>query len=419
MSDSVSLFSATYIPFMPISLALARLLGPGRWIPIMILGWGAVTTAQCALRGRGMLFGLRLLLGVFEAGFVPTSYYYVGTLYPAYMAGLRMGFISISFTFAGAFSALIAYGILQLESARWANWQLLFIVQGSVTLGIGAACLFLPNRLSKAWFLTAEERTHAVRRMELDTAIMASAGGEHANSEEHDRRITLKNIIEAFRDWRKMLIVLWTACATVPAYGFSIFLPLIVQGMGYEGVKANLMSVPPFLVGAVALVSWVWLSDHFKERSLVAATAMFVSIVGYIPLIVSKDEKVRYGFLFVIMIGAGSINPLSAAWLNDNTPDKGTRAIIMGIYGWNNVAGVIAGQVYSSKYAPSYKASVAATLGIVAFGAAGFVASRALYMLENRRRRREIDNWTEEDFEEERENMRRRGHEKKYFMFGY
>lgn len=71
------------------------------------------------------------------------------------------------------------------------------------------------------------------------------------------------------------------------------------------------------------------------------------------------------------MISAGSINPLSATWLNDNTPDKGTRAIIMAIYGWNNVAGVIRGQVYSTKYAPSYKTSVAATLGIVALGALG------------------------------------------------
>ncbi|PKS06224.1 hypothetical protein jhhlp_006970 [Lomentospora prolificans] len=418
VSDSVSLFSATYVPFMPISLALAYLLGPGRWIPIMILGWGAVTLAQCALHGRAMLFGLRLLLGIFEAGYVATSYYYVGTLYPAYMAGFRMGLVSTSFTFAGAFSALIAYGILQLESSRWANWQLLFIIQGSITLGIGAACLALPTRLSKTWFLSPEERAHAVRRMELDTAIMDGANG-HANSEDNSRRVKLKNIVTAFRDWRKILIVVWTACASVPAYGFAIFLPLIVQGMGYKGVKANLMSVPPFLVGAVALITWVWLSDHFKQRSLVASAAMFVSIIGYIILIASHDDKVRYGSLFLVMIGAGSINPLSAAWINDNTPDKATRSIMMGIYGWNNVAGVIAGQIYSSKYAPSYKTSVKATLGIVALGATGFLVSRGLYMLENKKRRREIENWTEEQFEEEKANMDRQGHNKKYFVFGY
>jgi MFS family permease len=189
--------------------------------------------------------------------------------------------------------------------------------------------------------------------------------------------------------------------------------------MGYEGIQANLMSVPPFLVGAVALVTWVWISDHFKERSLVAAAAMFISIIGYIPLIASRDNHVRYGFLFVIMIGAGSINPLSAAWLNDNTPEQATRSIIMGIYGWNNVAGVIAGQVYSSKYSPTYRTSVCVTLGIVALGTVGFIASRALYMHENKKRRKGIEKWREEQVQEEKLSPQRQGDAKRVFIFGY
>jgi hypothetical protein len=91
----------------------------------------------------------------------------------------------------------------------------------------------------------------------------------------------------------------------------------------------------------------------------------------------------------------------------------------MGIYGWNNVAGVIAGQVYSAKYRPTYHVSLSITLGIVAFGAVGFLVSRLLYMLENKRRRTFIAGWTAEDFEEERNTPVRRGHEKRYFLFGY
>ncbi|KAH8660081.1 major facilitator superfamily domain-containing protein [Xylariales sp. PMI_506] len=418
ISNSVSLFSATYVPFMPISVALGRIIGPRWWIPIMLLSWGAVTTAQCAINSRGALYGLRLALGIFEAGYVATSYYYVGTLYPTYMAGLRMGLVSTSFTLSGAFGSLIAYGIFHLHSSRWADWQMLFLIQGSITLVLGFLCLVaLPGKLSTAWFLTEEERNHAVRRMEIDTANVDVV--LHSNSEELDHKISVSNILAAFKDWRKILIIVWTACATVPAYGFAIFLPLIVSGMGYQGVQANLMSVPPFMVAAMALITLVWISDRFKERSLVSAAAMFVSIIGYIGLIVSSNNKVRYGFLFVVMIGAGSINPLSAAWLNDNTPDKATRSIIMGIYGWNNVAGVIAGQVYSSKYGPSYRTSASVTLGIVALGTVGFVISRVLYMLENKKRKAEIEGWSEEQFEEEQMNGQRRGHEKKYFLFGY
>ncbi|KAL4862840.1 hypothetical protein BDV12DRAFT_190113 [Aspergillus spectabilis] len=332
-----------------------------RWIPILLLAWGAVTTAQCAIDSRADLYGLRLLLGICEAGFLPTAFYYVGALYPAYMAGLRMGFVSTSFTFSGAFSALIAYGILQMRSSRWSDWQLLFLIEGAITMGIGLIfLLILPHKLSTAWFFTPEERAHATR----------PHGTRHRSR-----------------------------CATVPAYGFAIFSPLIVKGMGFEGYRANLMCVPPFMLGAVALLIFVYISDRFRERSLTAAAAMFFSIIGYIALIAAGTGKnnVRYGFLFVIMIGAGSVNPLTAAWLNDNTPDKATRSIIMGLY----------------------RTSVCITLGIVAFGMLGFIGTRISYMLENKRRRKLIANWTEEEFEREKMDVSKRGHEKGYFMFGY
>lgn len=61
---------------------------------------------------------------------------------------------------------------------------------------------------------------------------------------------------------------------------------------------------------------------------------MFISVIGYIVLIASKDNQLRNGFLYVALIGAGIANPLVAAWLTDNTPNEATRAIIMGLYGW-------------------------------------------------------------------------------------
>jgi hypothetical protein len=36
--------------------------------------WGSVCMAHAAIKGRGTLIALRLLLGAAEAGFVPTSF---------------------------------------------------------------------------------------------------------------------------------------------------------------------------------------------------------------------------------------------------------------------------------------------------------------------------------------------------------
>jgi hypothetical protein len=120
--------------------------------------------------------------------------------------------------------------------------------------------------------------------------------------------------------------------------------------MGYHGVHANLMSVSPFLVGVVGLYSILWLSDHFQDRSLFIALAEAISLVGFIVLIASDlhSEKLRYAFLHIALIGAGTANPLVAAWVQDNTPDTATRSIIMGLFGWSNIAGVIAGQIFRS-----------------------------------------------------------------------
>ncbi|KAJ5812199.1 hypothetical protein N7474_008500 [Penicillium riverlandense] len=418
VSNSVSLYAATFIPCMPVSVALGRIIGPRWWLPFIMVAWGAVTTAQAAMTSRAQMMALRLLLGVCEAGYVPTAYYFIGTLYPTYQAGFRMGLMSMSFTFAGAFSGLIAYGCFILPSSRWKDWQVLFLVQGSVTLFISVLALVsLPTNLGTAWFLTKRERAHAARRMVADTAAVSS--GADASPQSNSHSITLRNVVEAFKDWKKFLIVIFNMCATTPSYGFAIFLPLVVKGMGYDSVKANLMAVPPFMVGAVGLTTIVWLSDYFRERSGFAALSMFISIIGYIVLITSSNNQLRYGFLHIAMIGAGTANPLIAAWLTDNTPDQATRAVIMGFYGLTNIAGVIAGQIFRSSYAPTYHVSLVATMVIVLVGMFGFLGVRGLYMLENRNRRREIATWSDEQFQAERMDARKQGHAKRYFIFGY
>jgi MFS family permease len=74
IADSVSILSVTFITLQPFSTALGRRIGPKYWIGIMMLCWGTVCMAHAAVKNRGGLIALRLLLGAFEAGFVPTSF---------------------------------------------------------------------------------------------------------------------------------------------------------------------------------------------------------------------------------------------------------------------------------------------------------------------------------------------------------
>jgi MFS family permease len=210
-----------------------------------MISWGAICMALAGTKNRETLIALRLLLGGFEAGFVPCVFYYLGTLYPHYMLGFRLGLFAGMFSIAGAFSNLFAYGIFQIKSPLYKDWQLLFLIEGGATILMSVITFFvLPAKISSAWFLTPEQRIHAERRMQIDNPHVDKDG----NQIEDDNKVTRQNVKDAFSDWRTLLIICCNIASVLPVSVFSVFMPLIVKGMGYKALKANLMSVSPFVV---------------------------------------------------------------------------------------------------------------------------------------------------------------------------
>ncbi len=146
---------------------------------------------------------------------------------------------------------------------------------------------------------------------------------------------------------------------------------------------------------------------------------MLVALIGFIVLTISKNNILRYVFLHICLAGASNISPLLAAWLTDNTPDAATRSIIIGLNGYSNLSGVIVGQLFKSKYAPSYHYPLTVTMALICVGLVGFLSMRGVYMWTNRDRARRIKGWTAEDSETERLNPERRGDMKLTFVYGY
>ncbi|KAJ5558736.1 hypothetical protein N7461_002708 [Penicillium sp. DV-2018c] len=432
IANSVSLFAATYVPLQPISSLIGRRVGAKWWLSALMMTWGSICIAHIAIRSSATFLAVRLLLGVAEAGFTPTAYYYMSTFYPKFSLGIRMGVFSGMYSVAGAFAGLLAYGLLHAGTSKLQGWQMLFLVEGILTVFVALLALaILPSNLSKVWFLTETERMHAVRRMERDQQTMADAGvqGNRMGADgteiqdldlrEEDTRVSWRDIHDAFKDWKKLLIIVCNMMSVLPVTAFTTFLPLVVQGMGYEGVKATLMSVPPFIVGTVGLIIIVYSSDRLKERSLHTVFGMTLGLIGCVVMATSSNPQVRYGFSHVCLSGVFAGGPLIAVWLAGNTPWKGTRAIILGLNGWSNLAGVIAGQLFKPKYGPSYRFPLIVTMILIAVGMCGFCAVRGLYMIENRRRREEIASWDEARFAMEESSTERRGDQRHTWIYSY
>jgi hypothetical protein len=189
--------------------------------------------------------------------------------------------------------------------------------------------------------------------------------------------------------------------------------------MGYSGVTATLMSVPPFVAGTVGLIIIVASSDHFRERSLHTILGMALGLIGCAVMTASSNPKLRYGFAHVCLSGVFASGPLVAVWLAGNTPWKTSRSFVLGLNGYSNLAGVIAGQIFKSKYKPSYNYPLKVTMILIAVGMVGFLFVRAMYMLENRRRRKIRETWMQQDFIDEQNSTERRGDQRYTWVYGY
>lgn len=181
----------------------------------MMVCWGMFTLAHAYVKSEGELIAYRLMIGVFEASFYPCATYYLSTCYIRFDFAFRVAIFYGCYALAGAFSSIIAYGILHIKGALH-DWQYLFIIEGALTAVLGIFALFwLPRHISTAWFLSAEEREWARIRMERDS------GGQDNTS----RGITRKDIIESLKDWKFWSVLPLNIAASVPSQSFSIFLP--------------------------------------------------------------------------------------------------------------------------------------------------------------------------------------------------
>lgn len=219
-----SLFYVTYVIFeLPWVIAVKRY-GANLVLAIAIVGWSAITIGTGFCRNYHQVVACRLLLGIAEAGLVPALTFLLSTIYPRRSQGKRVATLYGATALSGAFGGLIAYGI-QLMGRRQGleAWRWLFIVEGAISMFLGLVSLLtLPKNAGSAWFLSTEETELIVQRMKRDVAY---AGEDHGFSWSY--------VWMALSDPVVLISAISIFCAGIPLFGFGIFLPTIIRGMGY------------------------------------------------------------------------------------------------------------------------------------------------------------------------------------------
>ncbi|KAL4930432.1 MFS transporter/fungal specific transcription factor domain-containing protein [Aspergillus undulatus] len=374
-----------YIPFglfdLPWNLLIKRY-SARTMLSLMTVVWGICAMCQCAAHNFGSLLAIRIILGVFEAGFFAGSTFYFTLFYTRGEMGFRLAILQSFAVLASAFSGLISFGLFQINHPTVKGWQWLFIVEGALTLIIGVIGFWwLPDNGQTAWFLNERERVAASARLLRDT------------SAEVETKLELKAAFQTWSDWKFPIWAVITFSYPV-AYATAMnFFPIIVARLGYDTVKTNLWTVAPNLVGAVVLLAVAKSSDIFRERSLHIIFSLIVSLVGMLILAsidVANNKAVSYFACFLLAAGAYIPTCLVHAWHNNNNTNENSRAANTGFFvGLGNLAGILSAATFRTEYAPKYIPTLVATCACngVCIVATSFMG--VWMRVENRRRDRQ------------------------------
>jgi len=229
--------------------------------------------------------------------------------------GLRMAYWYAFAAVAGTVGGLIAFGVQNADISIH-KWRLLFIIEGCPAIITGlVALLFLPDRPELTSFFNERERAIALDRMNRGSSADVGA------------QVTKAHIFLAFCDWRCYaggVIYFGLNCALA---SISAFLPTILASFGFTNAIAQLLTVPPYAVSAIMLVSFSIASNRMRTRGIFRFVACTTAGIGYVILLaVPSNVHARYFAVFCIVSGTYTTIGLTISWFAHNLGSETKRA---------------------------------------------------------------------------------------------
>jgi MFS family permease len=102
----------------------------------------------------------------------------------------------------------------------------------------------------------------------------------------------------------------------VSVQSISLFMPTILNEMGYNPVQAQLHSVPPYVTACVLSIAVAFMSDRTRRRGVYLAGFAVLGVIGF-ALLRSPSVKslgVKYFAIFLVATGAFPGGPGFLSW---------------------------------------------------------------------------------------------------------
>ncbi len=365
-----SLFFIGYLLFeVPSTLALHRF-GARVWLARIMLTWGVITVLMGFTTSMQVFCGLRLALGVAEAGFYPGVIYYLTLWFPQSYRARVLGIFTLGSALANMLGSLVGGWLLSLNGV-WglAGWQWVFIATGLPAVLVGIAVFrLLPASYQEARFLNPSEK-------QIVAAAHEREKPEHA---EHAQPW------KALLDPRVMLFAATYMLMSTSLYGVTYWLPTLVKSFGVSSSVNGLLSMLPW---ALAVLLLLWLPSKLRRaKSILRAMAIVAALgtLGFLLSLLLPSTPLR----FVALVFGGACIPLlyPCFWSMPPRYFTGARAAasvaainsignLGGFFGQNlmPLAGKLTGTAFGPMIVPIVCLAVLGLGVVVAWGRSGRV----------------------------------------------
>jgi len=375
-SVAIFIFTVASICFqLPATICL-RFVGPRIFFATITTLFGIITLSTAFITTWRQMIALRVLLGISMSGIYPGLTYLISTWFTRREQQLRYAFLQSGEVAILATGSIVNYAINK-NLDHWhgyRSWQMMYIVQGSITIFLGLITYFwivdFPEHSHKSFlFLTPAEAQLAVSRINADRSdagiLSQTTPGGHHTHKPTNNPITLSAILTPFLDPKLYAFSTLFFLLNLVSTALSYFLPIILQsGFGFSSSKSILLSSPPYYYAILPVLLSSYLADRLRLRSPIIIFNALSLIIGFSLLGFSSNTAARYAGTF-LATGAYVSNwaALSAYQANNIVGQWKRATFAAAISACNGLGGIAGSYIVRAEEAPRYVTAVWVSIG--------------------------------------------------------
>lgn len=376
---------------------ISKKLGADVWIPIQIISWSTICSAQFAITSRTGFFVTRWLLGAAQGGFIPDMCLYLSYFYTAKELNARLSWFYTVLGMSQIIGSFLAVGFIELGGKNGHyGWQWLFALEGLISGIVGVLAFFLmpPSVTStkggvrgKAGWFTEREEYIAVNRVLRD---------DPTKGEMHNRQgVNAYGLWKAISEKDLWPIYLLGLVIYIPYQPPQTYLSATLKQLGFSTINSNLLAIPSQALFVVNCLWLPWLTRRFNEYSILSS----VSNIWTLPLLIALASIpaslathwswVRFALLTLIS-AFPYCHPAIISWLSQNCHSVRNRAVSVCLYNMSyQVGSIVATQIYRTHDAPYYRKGTRGLIAISAWAIVQCWLTKLYYIYRNRQKEAE------------------------------